>query len=309
MTSVRLDWPVLGRDDWRALVDKCPRSNLFQTWDYGNAVAADEGYRPRRGLIYRDRRVVGFVQVFVRNRWGVAAAAKLVRGPLFLALDPPADQAADAIGQIKRAFPIWKRTILRLMPEVLEGPDAEAVSQAARLNRVKSGYTTAWIDLTRKPAALRAALSQSWRNQLGTAERSGLTVDDTTDAQARDWLLEAYERHKAEIGYQGPSAALLARLPLADLRIRRALIDGSPVAGTLFIRHGRCATYQAGWSGPEGRSAHAHKRLVWETLGALKTEGVEAVDLGGLDDANAPGVAHFKRGLGGEEVTLMGTFV
>ena len=81
------------------------------------------------------------------------------------------------------------------------------------------------------------------------------------------------------------------------------------MAGTLFIRHGRCATYQVGWTGPEGRAAHAHNRLVWETVCALKTEGVEAVDLGGLDDANAPGVAHFKRGLGGEEITLMGTFV
>ena len=80
MTSLRLDWPVLSRDDWQTLIDKCPRSNLFQTWDYGSAVAADEGYRPRRGLFTRERRVVGFVQVFVKNRWGVAAAAKVVRG-------------------------------------------------------------------------------------------------------------------------------------------------------------------------------------------------------------------------------------
>jgi len=309
MTSVRLDWPVLSRDDWQALIDRCPRSNLFQTWDYGNAVAATEGHRPRRGLLYRGDRLAGFVQVFVKNRWGVAAAARIVRGPLFLAPDPSPELVAGAIGLVKRAFPIWKRTILQIMPEVADGADAAAVLEACRLTQVKSGYTTAWLDLTRDATDLRAGLAQNWRNQLGMAERSDLVVDPTTSGQTRDWLLGAYERHKAETGYSGPSAELLSSLSLADLRVCRALADGSPVAGTLFIRHGRCATYQAGWTGPQGRGAHAHNRLIWETLLALKAEGVEAVDLGGLDDANAPGVAHFKRGLGAKEVTLMGTFV
>ncbi len=309
MTSLRLNWPVLSRDDWQALIDRCPRSNLFQTWDYGNAVAAVEGYRPRHGLLTRGDRLAGFVQVFVKNRWGVAAAAKVVRGPLFLAPDPPPALVADAIGQIKRAFPIWKRTVLQLMPDVAEGPDAAAVLETCRLTQVKSGYTTAWLDLTRDAADLRAGLAQNWRNQLGIAERGDLAVDRKTDQAARDWLLEAYERHRTQAGYTGPNAALLAKLPLSDLRVCRAMADGCPVAGTLFIRHGRCATYQVGWTGPEGRAAHAHNRLIWDTLLALKAEGVHAVDLGGLDDANAPGVAHFKRGLGAKEVTLMGTFV
>ncbi len=309
MTSVRLEWPVLSREDWQVLIDRCPRSNLFQTWDYGKAVAAVEGHVPRRALIRADSKLVGFVQVFAKNRWGIATAAKVVRGPLFLKPNPPPALVAESVNQIKRAFPIWKRTILQIMPEVAEGTAGDAVQQAAGLTRVKTGYVTAWLDLTRDPAALRAGLKQNWRNQLGASERSDLVVDPTTNAETRDWLLQAYERHKTDAGYAAPSADLLATLPLDDLRVRRALVDGSAVAGTLFVRHGRAATYQVGWTGPQGRTAHAHNRLIWETSIALRAEGVEAVDLGGLDEDNAPGVARFKRGLGGEEVTLMGTFV
>ena len=94
--------------------------------------------------------------------------------------------------------------------DVAVGPDAAAVLETCRLTQVKSGYTTAWLDLTRDAADLRAGLAQNWRNQLGTAERGDLAVDDTTDEAARDWLLEAYERHKAHAGYDGPSAALNA---------------------------------------------------------------------------------------------------
>ena len=69
------------------------------------------------------------------------------------------------------------------------------------------------------------------------------------------------------------------------------------------------ATYYIAWSGEKARAVHANNLLLWQAILGLKAEGVEWLDLGGIDGLTMPGVARFKLGLGGEMYTLAGTFL
>jgi hypothetical protein len=67
----------------------------------------------------------------------------------------------------------------------------------------------------------------------------------------------------------------------------------------LFLLHNHVATYQIGWTGPMGRSAGAHNRLLAETVIHLNAKGFHRLDLGTIDTPNAPGLARFKLRSGG----------
>ncbi len=104
-----------------------------------------------------------------------------------------------------------------------------------------------------------------------------------------------------------PATLARALLPMAQVHV--AQLGSDPVGGVMMLRHGRAATYFIGWNGPQGRRVHAHNLLLWQALLALKAQGVECLDLGGIDGIDMPGVARFKLGLGGRLFTLAGTYL
>jgi len=114
-------------------------------------------------------------------------------------------------------------------------------------------------------------------------------------------------------GYRGASGALLEALhkhgnETAGLRLLVAEQGEEPVAAVLLATHGSAATYLVGWTGEAGRDLRATHLLLWRAVEALKADGKSWFDLGGISD-DAPGVARFKRGLGGTETTLVGGYV
>ena len=76
---------------------------------------------------------------------------------------------------------------------------------------------------------------------------------------------------------------------LGDMMILSARLDGRMAAGVLIFRHGRGATYQAGWTSGEGRAVNAHHRLLWQAVTALKEDGALNFDLGGVNPRRAEG--------------------
>jgi hypothetical protein len=180
------------------------------------------------------------------------------------------------------------------------------------MHRTVTGYTTAWLDLSPGPDALRAGLRQNWRNQLVRAERERLRIRDSHGGAALGWLVERHDEHRRRRRFGGPTGTFAAALAVLapnpqDVLVLRAERGSEPVAGVLFLRHGDAATYHLAWTGADGRAAHAHNRLVWEGVVRLAAAGVRWLDLGGLD-ASMPGVSRFKLGLGVEPVTLTGTW-
>ncbi|MEQ8814306.1 MAG: GNAT family N-acetyltransferase [Thalassobaculum sp.] len=310
--GLELAWDGGTERDWGRLLAAAGPAPLEQSWGYGAAIAAGSPYRPARGVFRQAGRPVAVVQALV---WSIAGAVRLVkvlRGPLFLdpAPDPALRQAAFRL--IRDRWPLARGNALFWTPELPHGADADALMRGLGMRRTVTGYTTAWLDLAPGPPALRAGLDQKWRNQLVRAEKQRLRIREAHGGPALGWLAGRHDAHRRRRRFGGPTGTFAAALALhaarpQDVLVLQAERGSDPVAGVLFLRHGDAATYHLAWTGPEGRAAHAHNRLVWEGILRLAAAGVRWLDLGGLD-ASMPGVSRFKLGLGTEPVTLTGTW-
>ncbi|MDW3207271.1 MAG: GNAT family N-acetyltransferase [Alphaproteobacteria bacterium] len=307
MSTIQLDWESPREEEWRRRLEKCGRSTAFQSWSWGAASAAVDRTAVRRAYILKNGRPVGLMQIFEERKLGTFTLGKLIRGPLFHQPVMPEDRLA-AMVLASRDYPLKRLRRYSFMPELPDGPAAQGLMQNAGFHPAMAAYHTAWLDLSQPLSAIRAGMRQNFRNQLCRAERSGLTVRRVDDPRP---LLARYDRHRRQRRYSGPSGAMLAAIREEDLLCLEAFPGdgGDSVAGILFVLHGRAATYQVGWTSPEGRNNHAHNLLLWNGLQALVESDIQHLDMGGLDWTRAAGVAHFKSGLPAEPFSLPGTFV
>lgn len=305
MNTIRLDWESPEELEWRRRLAACGKSTVFQSWSWGAASRAVGAATPARAYIEKNGRPVGLLQVLERKRLGVFTLGQVLRGPIFHRPVMPEDRIA-AITLAAARYPMGKLKRFSILPELPDGPAALGMMSDAGFHRAMEGYETAWLDLSADFENLRAGLRQNFRNQLVQSEKRALSVTEEEDPRP---LLHEYETHRTAARYAAPEATLLAALPDEDLLCLAARDGDTVVGGVLIVLHGRAATYQVGWTSDNGRAVHANNLLLWRTVELLKDRGIRYLDLGGMEDDTAPGVAHFKRGLGGEPLLLPGTFV
>lgn len=298
------------QEDWDALLAGAGRTALEQSWAYGEAVAKRHGWIVRRLLAGPPGTPEAVLQMVERPVLGLVTLVRLTRGPVLLPPAPEASRREAIFRAIRRHSRLSTRRPLFWMPALRDSETNLALMRRCGLRRSVTGYTTAWLDLGRSEPDLRRALHGKFRNSLAAAEAGALTVGGG-HAGALDWLLERHDEHRRARRFVAPDGLFYRYLTeaagQARTRVYQAYSEDLPVSGALFLRHGACATYAVGWSGADGRRLGAQTLLLWRALLDLKRRGVTWLDLGGLTPA-APGVARFKLGLGGEPVTLAGTF-
>jgi hypothetical protein len=244
------------------------------------------------------------------------SVARLNRGPVWLRSETEEMVALDCVALITRAYPLRLGRLLFLAPNVEMTESAVSGLDALGLRRRWSRpWNSSWVHVQRPDAELRAALDGKWRNQLGSAERRGLEVTvDSTEATF-EWLLDRHQEFSTEREFRGPSREFLRSLREESLRcgeaflVLQALVAAQPVAAIAVACHGTSATFLVGWSGHEGRRAHASNLLLWLAVRELRARGAGWFDLGGLNEYGTPGITAFKRGLGGSEYRLVGEYV
>jgi hypothetical protein len=310
---MQFDWSPVSHDDWRALLAEAPRANLLQSWPYAVAARLHDQMMSRRALIREGAEAVGMMQL-QEIEFGPVHVVKLERGPLWLDGEEGPKRWRNFLHAFNREFPRRLGRWRRLLPELEDGDETRALLREAGLRQKgPEPYRTIVLDLGPPLDEIRGGLKQKWRNALRQAERAGLSVEtDLSGASATDFLA-GYDADKSSRAYRGPAPARLATLiassaPLGDALIFTAANQGKTIASILMFRHGNAATYQAGWTGPDGRAARAHHLLLWSAIARLKEDGATALDLGGIHPKMAEGVTRFKEGLGGTPLTLAGLF-
>ncbi len=308
--------PATDRAAWAALLAQVRFETLEQSWAYGEAVAAISRTQPERWLLLdQTGQAIGLVQAFRRRFGALGSLVRIVRGPLFLpGIGRPERLAAlNALRQHYR----WKqdRSLLWWLPELPGGTESESLMRELGLAQMMTGWSSVRLDLTPAPSVLRGRLDGKWRNALKAAERSPLLLDESWDDATFTTVMRAHDVQRIEKRFLGPDGAFYRAFAAASdaslgdsAHLFTAKIGTRPVAGMLLLRHGRGATYAAGWSSEPGRLVRAHHRLLWHGLLALKNLGVEHFDLGGANTEEGAGVARFKLGLNGEVFTLAGSF-
>lgn len=309
---VRLQWEPPSRDTWETLFDTIPRSNLLQSWAYGEAKQRAQRTSIRRGIVWHEARPIALIQT-LEYSFGPLCVVRCNRGPLWLGTVDDALRN-DTYAALRCSARWWRGRALLIAPELDDKrPLTPALERLGYRRRGAARWRSAWIDLSATPDHLRASLDRRWRNHLHQAERSGIVVQVDAEQSSFEWLMERYRTLIAERRFSGIDIELLANLRQAqrksdDMLVVYATRGMDRVAGMLTVRHGAAATYVVGWTGDEGRKLNAQHLVLWTALRELKARGCGAFDVGGIDAHATPGIASFKRGLKGSEYNLVGEF-
>ena len=295
-----------------------------QTWSYGQELARIRGAVDEYVLIGDGRRVIGATGVRVKHLPILGGGLAYVSGGPLLTLDPEDGAFASVLGHTIRAleaeYSRRRGCVLRVaLPLVKEGQPAlvEAVFRAAgfRLNEGRAfPYRTIRVDLAPPLDEIRTQLAQKWRNALNGALKQGLSVSVYDDAASLERFAALFDTFIARKGFAvdlGPQVytRIQRALPPDErLVVQLAERDGELVAGHVSSMLGDSCVYLLGATSPAGLRAKAAYLLQWNTITLAKGRGLRWYDLGGIDPVGNPGVYHFKKGLGGEDITTPGPF-
>jgi hypothetical protein len=309
--------PVIP-DTWRAVRADRPVP-LQQHWAYAGALERI-GADVRQLTILQAGQPVALAVTGQRRFYRLLGITSLMRGPLWLDGAPDDATKIATFRALRARHSPWRWHFLALQPELPDTPETTAIMKAARLRRIMTGYTTAWLDLRPSVDTLRAGLNGKWRNQLKGAEKKSpisISIGGRKPHQYR-WLLEQEDTQQIARGYHSIPTGLVEVYSAAasaggkddpsGVLTVTAMAGRDKLAGGLFLVHGTSATYHIGWTSDDGRRANAQNRVLWEAVLALKDRGVCFFDLGGMNTETQAGVTRFKLGLGAAPVTLAGTF-
>lgn len=171
---------------------------------------------------------------------------------------------------------------------------------------------TTVVDLRQTDDQLLDKLHHKHRYNINLAERKGVTVEESRDAESFWKLLQSTAEHdkfrshpmlyyKKLLNFFAGEGALRTRLFMAHY-------GGAPVAGVLMMEHGKTVHYLHGASDRENRGVMAPHLLHWSLIKQYKERGFESYDFWGIDAKKWPGVSRFKLGFSGNLVEYPGSF-
>lgn len=303
---------------WANLLERCRRVNLLQMWEYGEVKRVVEHWNPYRYVILDNGRPLGIVQILTKSLPLIGKIIRINRGPLFFTEVHESGSLAGIIETtmqtIFRDVVEGKKCYFRIAPEIENEQDFDAISENRQFHHLNlPAWSSAVIDLLMSEDSLFKHLDGKWRNLLRKSRKMGLEVEETSSEEAMVFLMEQYRLLQKEKRFSGVSEKILMELNRQlgcdrQMQIIFALKSMQRIAGILIIGHGNSCTYLVGWNTKEGRDLQANYLLLWQAVMNCKNQGYRWFDLGGIDDRMTPGVAHFKKGLGGREYTLAGEF-
>jgi lipid II:glycine glycyltransferase (peptidoglycan interpeptide bridge formation enzyme) len=281
---------------------------MQQHWIYGASMRLP-GMQIHRAEVQLDGKTVALAQFICRRYAYLFGVALCTRGPIWLSEVSDTDKARIQRA-LKRSLPMSRPRIILFSPDLT---DPKHPSMAS-LTRVLTGYSTVMLDLSQPLTALRAGLHPYWRNRLSTAERSGLKIAELAhdSPELPRVLAEENRQRERKRFYALPLGFIehyLEEGGAESALILQASWQSRPVAAMLFLIHGSSATYQLGWTNPQGRALNAHNLILWGAIERLQQRGIVKLDLGGVNTHDLPGISRFKINTGGEVITYAGGYV
>ena len=315
----------IAQDEWDTLWPQVKKSNLLQSWEYGDAKAATESWSPVRLVVENiNGDAIAIAQILIRTIPIFGGVARLNRGPLFLKDSDTISEidcveVLNSILCLKRKKRWW---LFFIAPELKDGQlTSDGLSRLLAKPRGVAPWGSSLLNLDIDKDLLIQNLNGKWRNLLRKAMKSDLKVRRILSSDKDfDRLIATYDEMKKKKNFIGIPSKLVRELAShngANWRFNAYTVESpnfevssTEIAGMLVsICHGDTATYLIGSSNLEGRKLNANYLLLWESILDAKALGCKYFDLGGINNNTPKGIAHFKRGVKGEEYVLAGEFL
>ena len=307
---------VENKKEWNELLFKCEKVSILQTWEYGEAKQHAEGWTPIRSLITDENKPIGIAQMLVKKIPLLGKIVRINRAPLFFSKDHKvcSDTSVEIVQFLYYYWVIQKKTPLFVAPNIMYGEICdEVLTQIGFDHNTENRWASITIDLFLEETTLRKNLHQKWRNLLNKSEKVGLKLEMDNSEDGWSFLMSKYNQLMTEKNFSGTSERLLRELrnvtkDASSVQVMFACKDGKRIGGVLIIGCVDTCHYLVGWNSPEGRLFQSNYFLLWQAVLIFKKMGFRWLDLGGINERMTPGITHFKRGIGGEEYTLIGEF-
>lgn len=296
--------------------------NYRQLWPFGEASARRIGATSEHVAIENRDGVIGLADVRIKRLPFTGGIAYITGGPIVRQMDAllsPEEAFRLSLIALRREYVENRGLILRIAPAA--GSEYWQAAQERVFTSVGfttcdtlRTYHTVLLDLDRPTPEIRAGLSQKWRNCLNASERSGLTVETGIGTSLfREFerlFIETRKRKDFSVDldsafYEALQSDLVGR---DQFVLTIARVNGEPVAGHVASMLGDTSVYLLGASNATGREAKASYLLQWKVIEESRQRGCNYYDLGGIDVKANPGVAQFKKRMGGSVVLASGPY-
>ena len=313
-------------DAWQTFLAETPSGDFLHDWAWAD-VAAFDGQPQRRYLVEEDGAVVAIAAAQERPVLGGRAFWYVPHGPIL-------DWGSPAAGERLRAMLIGLRLAaarhraiaVKLEPRLEVGaPELDAF----RGRGLRPTTETLQVGQTRivelaDDEALLAAFDKDTRYAVRRSEREGVLVEiteDAGDAAAIDALHGLVGETQRRAGFPMPPleryrVAWRALAGAGRAVILEARRDGTLLASGMVVIEGARSYYLFSGSRREERGEQKHYAsyaLQWAMMRLARDRGAREHDLWGVAPPGAGpdhpwhGVALFKKGFGGREVTWAGS--
>src|SRR5580704_12381426 len=308
--------------NWYEQLQGFEDANIYQTWSYAKAMWGLEN--TSHLVLKKDGRAIAVAQVRLTQvpllKVGVAY---VLRGPVWRLKEtaPDGDVLCQALRALRNEYVCKRGLLLRLAPLMFASETKDESRMFREENyepKVNHGSKmTILMDLSPSIEELRSGLHRNWKRNLKAAEGRGLAVTEGEGDDLFKTVIDIYREMVHRKGFLEPTDIekfrhVQALLP-DGLRMRVAVCRSTEgaCAGLIWSDLGETAIELFAATRAAALPSGAAYLLRWRLVEHLKRSGFRMYNLNGINQAQNPGVYHFKSGLAGKagtEITYLGIF-
>jgi hypothetical protein len=311
----------IGREQWQKLAPTFYDNNYRQLWDFGVACAHRVGAMSEHVAIFDKDQVIGLADVRIKTIPFTGKGIAYINGGPLVRSDPEGDPRVlkTVLSELVSEFVNRRKLVLRIQPPLgtdLGHAQQKIVFEELGFLIMAEGriYRTIVLDLSSPLDCLRKQLDQKWRNCLNNAEKRGLSIKTGSDDSFFVDFIQLFDgminRKDFDVDLvPGFYRQVQHDLPDNDkFKVTIVYENDQPITGHVCSILGDTCMYLLGASNESGLKNKASYLVQWSVVQKAKQMGCRIYDLGGIDPEGNPGVYHFKKGMGGADVTIPGPY-
>lgn len=287
---------------WSTLVERHPRSSVFHTAEWLEAVRRTYGYEPVALTTSPPGGKLRNALVFCRVNSRLTGR-RLVSLPFSDHCEPLLDHAED----LSKLFSFLPGMLHRERLKYVECRPLEAIANPPHLFHSQRVYCFHQLDLTPDLDTLfKNFHKDSTRRKIQRAEREGLTDAEGNSKPFLDTFCRLYLLTRQRHGIPPQPKRWFENLIACfgdSVQIRIACNGRQALAAILTIRHKNTLVYKYGCSDQEFSNLGGTQLLFWRAIQEAKRDGLSVFDLG-RSDADNTGLVTFKNRWGAQESRL-----
>ena len=312
---------LLSREEWQKQATDFLDYNYRQLWDFGIVCADRVRAISEHIAIEEHGQTLGLSDVRIKHipcvRTGVAY---INGGPLIRRSDGTEEERLRVVVETLVSEYVHDRGFVLRIKIPVDTPawttkqSEVLVSAGFSVSGKIKPYSTILLDIAPSLEELRKNLDQKWRNNLKRAEKENLTFQRDISTEFFRRFLILYVPFMQKKGFEvdlSPDYFQKVQESLGPKECFQIVLgeyEGNWIAGHISSLLGDTAVNLFRANNDVALTHRASYLLQWQGVCYAKERGCRWYDLGGIDPQGNPGVYAFKKGMGGEEVTIPGPF-